>query len=290
MSGLPTRIDGLSGIAGGYRALLCDVWGVVHNGVRAFPATLEALARYRAETGGSVILVTNAPRPAAAVARQLAGLSVPDDAYDSIVTSGDVTRAAVAANAGARVYHLGPERDLGFYEGLDVILVPADEAELISCTGLFDDDVEGPDDYRDMLAGFAEKRLPMVCANPDVVVERGERLVYCAGALAQLYEELGGSVLLSGKPHPPIYDAAMEHAGLDDRGQVLAVGDGLYTDIRGACDAGIDVLFISGGIHSEDFGPVLDPDPARIQARLDAEGLSITAYMPVLTWQGSSER
>jgi HAD superfamily hydrolase (TIGR01459 family) len=290
MSDSPTRIDGLSTIAGGYRALLCDVWGVVHNGVRAFPATLEALSRFRAETGGTVILVTNAPRPAAAVADQLVGLRVPDDAWDSIVTSGDVTRAAVAARPGASVYHLGPDRDLGFYEGLDVVLVPAEEAELINCTGLFDDDVEGPEDYREMLAGFIGRGLPMVCANPDVVVERGDRLVYCAGALAKLYEELGGSVLLSGKPHPPIYDAAMEHAGLTDRRQVLAVGDGLYTDIRGACDAGIDALFISGGIHSEDFGPVLDPDPARIQARLDAEGLSITAYMPVLTWQGSSER
>lgn len=290
MSELPKPIAGLSEIADGYRALFCDVWGVLHNGVRAFPATVDALQNYRRATGGSVILVTNAPRPAAAIADQLAGFGVPDDAFDTIVTSGDVTRAAVAATPGARVYHLGPERDLGFYDGLEVTLVGAGEAELISCTGLFDDTTEDPEDYRERLAGFAGRGLPMVCANPDIVVERGDQLVWCAGALAKLYDELGGSVVLSGKPHPPIYETAMAQAGLSDRGQVLAVGDGLLTDVKGACDAGIDVLFISGGIHSEDFGPELDPDPAKIAARLDAEGLAVRAYMPVLTWLGGAER
>ena len=290
MSELPKQITGLSEIAGDYRALFCDVWGVLHNGLRAFPGTVDALRNYRLETGGSVVLVTNAPRPATDIADQLAAFGVPDDAYDSIVTSGDVTRAAVAARPGARIFHLGPERDLGFYEGLDITLTGAADAELVSCTGLFDDTAETPEDYRERLADFAGRGLPMVCANPDIVVERGEELVWCAGALARLYEELGGSVVLSGKPHPPIYEAAMAHAGLSDRRLALAVGDGLPTDVRGACNAGIDVLFITGGIHSEDFGPVLSPDPEKVRARLAAEGLTARAFMPVLAWQGGAAR
>jgi HAD superfamily hydrolase (TIGR01459 family) len=290
MSELPKQITGLNEIAGDYRALFCDVWGVLHNGVRAFPGTIDALSNYRRETGGTVVLVTNAPRPATAIADQLAAFGVPDDAYDSIVTSGDVTRAAVAARPGARVYHLGPERDLGYYDGLEVTLVGAADAELISCTGLFDDTTETPEDYREQLSDFAGRGLPMVCANPDIVVERGDELVFCAGALARLYEELGGGVTLSGKPHPPIYEAAMANAGLSDRSQALAVGDGLPTDVRGACNAGIDVLFITGGIHSEDFGPVLEPDPEKVRARLAAEGLTARAFMPVLAWQGGAAR
>jgi HAD superfamily hydrolase (TIGR01459 family) len=290
MSELPKQITGLSEIAGDYRALFCDVWGVVHNGLRAFPGTVEALCNYRRETGGAVVLVTNAPRPAGDIAVQLESFGVPGDAFDSIVTSGDVTRAAVAARPGARVYHLGPERDLGFYDGLEVALVGAADAELISCTGLFDDTAETPEDYRDRLAGFVGRGLQMVCANPDIVVERGDDLVWCAGALARLYEELGGAVTLSGKPHPPIYAAAMANAGLSDKRQALAVGDGLQTDVRGACNAGIDVLFITGGIHSEDFGPVLSPDPEKVRTRLDAEGLTARAFMPVLTWHGGAAR
>jgi HAD superfamily hydrolase (TIGR01459 family) len=206
------------------------------------------------------------------------------------VTSGDVTRAAVAARPGARVYHLGPERDLGFYDGLEVALVSSQEAELVSCTGLFDDTTEGPEDYREQLSAFIARGLPMICANPDIVVERGDRMVWCGGALARLYAELGGDVTLSGKPHPPIYEAAMANAGLTDRSRVLAVGDGLQTDIRGACNAGIDALFITGGIHSEDFGPLLAPDPQKVRARLEEEGLSAAAFMPVLAWQNGSAR
>ncbi len=284
----PRQIDGLCEIAGHYESLFCDVWGVLHNGVRPYPATVDALSTYRSQTGGSVILVTNAPRPAAAVATQLAGLGIPDHAFDGIVTSGDVTRSAVAARPGARIFHLGPERDLGFYDGLDITLVGAEEAELVSCTGLFDDTVETPEDYRVQLQAFAARGLAMVCANPDIVVERGDRLVWCGGALARLYEQLGGAVTLAGKPHPPIYDTAMSMAGLTDRTRVLAIGDGLATDIRGAADAGIDALFISGGIHSSDFGPATTPDPARVRARLAEEQLRAVAFMPALVWQGAA--
>ncbi len=288
MNKRPEQINGLSEIAGRYESLFCDVWGVLHNGVAAFAGTVEALSAFRRETGGSVILVTNAPRPAAAIAVQLAGFGVPDDAYDHIVTSGDVTRSAVAARPGARVFHLGPERDLGFYEDLDITLVGAEDADLIACTGLFDDTVETPDDYRERLQDFSARKLPMVCANPDIVVERGNALVWCAGALARLYQELGGEVILAGKPHAPIYDVAMEMAGLSDRSRVLAIGDGLPTDIKGACKAGIDALFITGGIHSADFGPLMSPDPDKIRARLLAEGLGAVAFMPMLAWQDAS--
>ena len=286
MSEPPRQIDGLREIADHYDGLFCDVWGVLHNGVRAFPATIDALSSYRADTGGSVILVTNAPRPAAAVAVQIANLGVPDHVYDGIVTSGDVTRAAVAARPGTRVFHLGPDRDLGFYDGLEVSLVRAEDAELVSCTGLFDDTVETPEDYRERLQGFVSRGLPMVCANPDLVVERGESLVWCGGALARLYDELGGAVTLAGKPYPPIYDAAMRQSGLSDRTRVLAIGDGLPTDIRGATVAGIDALFITGGIHAADFGPLDAPDPARVRARLDAEEVSAIAFIPALVWGG----
>lgn len=286
MEHAPRQISGLRDIADSYDRLFCDVWGVLHNGVKAYGDTVDALRAFRQERRGAVVLVTNAPRPATAVAGQLAKIGVPDDAYDHLVTSGDVTRAAVAETPGARVYHLGPERDLGFYDGVEITLTGADEADLISCTGLFDDTNEGPEDYRSRLAGFAARGLPMVCANPDIVVERGDNLVWCAGALARLYDELGGSVTLAGKPYGPIYDAAMDMAGISDRSRVLAIGDGLLTDIRGADNAGIDALFISDGIHAAEFGPPDAPDPARIAARLKEEKTRALAWMPRLVWKG----
>lgn len=283
------RISGLRELTASYDAVLCDVWGVLHNGIAAFPDAVEALQRFRGG-GGRVVLVTNAPRPAAPIRVQLRSLGVPDDCYDALVTSGDVTRSVIAERPGAKLLHIGADRDLSFYEGLDMTLVPETAAELVSCTGLFDDETETPEDYRALLERLAARRLVMVCANPDLVVERGDRMLYCAGALARLYEDLGGQAVLVGKPHPPIYRAARRLVAELGGETVLAIGDGLPTDIRGACDNGIDVLFVTGGIHSADFGPTDEPDPARVEARLRAEGLGAAAFLPALAWDTASAR
>jgi HAD superfamily hydrolase (TIGR01459 family) len=277
------RIQGLKDIAGDYDGLLCDVWGVLHNGVRAFPDAVDALEKFR-QGGGRVVLVTNAPRPSPPIRLQLTSLGVPDDAYDAIVTSGDVTRTVIAARPGVKLLHVGHERDLSFYEGLDAKLVSEAEAELISCTGLFDDNVETPENYRELFERLVKRRLPMVCANPDIVVERGDRLIYCGGALARLYSEMGGEAILVGKPYAPIYAAAKKRFAEFGARRILAVGDGLPTDIRGAVENGVPVLFVTGGIHAADFGPHGDPDGERVAARLHAEGLSAVAYIPTLTW------
>jgi HAD superfamily hydrolase (TIGR01459 family) len=280
------RIQGLRELAGEYDCLLCDVWGVLHNGVSAFPAAVAALTEFRAG-GGRIVLITNAPRPAEPIRAQLRSLGVPDAAYDALVTSGDVTREVIAARPGVKLMHVGPDRDLSFYDGLSIAFVDEGEAELISCTGLFDDSNETPDDYRDLLQRTAERRLPMICANPDIVVERGDRLIYCAGALARLYNELGGEAILVGKPHAPIYSAAKRAAAQVGGTRILAVGDGLATDIRGAVDNDVPALFVTGGIHASDFGPHGAPDRDRVAARLTAEGLSAVAYIPTLTWWAS---
>lgn len=280
------RVGGLKELTGEYQALLCDVWGVLHNGVAAFAAASDALARFRREVG-PVVLLTNAPRPAGLIAAQIRGLGVPDEAYDTIVTSGDVTRDVIAARPGVKLLHIGAERDLSFYEGLDATLVEEDAAELVSCTGLFDDTVEAPEDYRALFERLVARGLPMVCANPDLVVERGGTLVYCAGALARLYAELGGEAKLVGKPHAPIYTAAAERLAALGAGPALAIGDGLPTDIRGAVDNAVPVLFVTGGIHAADFGPHHDPDGERVAARLAAEGLHAVAYIPALVWDGA---
>jgi HAD superfamily hydrolase (TIGR01459 family) len=247
-------LDSISDLAAGRDAWLTDIWGVMHNGVRPFTAACDACTRYRL-AGGTVLLLSNAPRPAESVAQQLDRIGVPRFAWDLILTSGDAARALVAAYAGKRVFALGPERDLTLYEGLDMTLVPAPEAEVISCTGLFDDEVETPEDYKDMLTAFAERKLPMVCANPDLTVERGSRIVYCAGSLAAVYEVLGMSVQYAGKPYLPVYDMAFEAlARLKGkpipRERILAIGDGIRTDIKGAATAGLDSVFIASGVHA----------------------------------------
>jgi HAD superfamily hydrolase (TIGR01459 family) len=202
------------------------------------------------------VLVTNAPRPAAAVADMLDRLGVPRDAWDAIVTSGDVTRDLIKPLATEPIFHLGPARDAGIFEGLGVRLVAPEAAGAVVCTGLFDDDTEGPEDYRAMLEDLGTRSLPMICANPDIMVERGERMVYCAGAIAQLYESLGGKVAYAGKPHAPIYGRAFalfaELRGREiPKDRILAIGDGLKTDIKGAADAGLKSLFIASALHVE---------------------------------------
>lgn len=246
-------ISSLAPLAHGYDAWLCDVWGVMHNGVQAFSGAVEACRQFR-EKGGSVLLVSNAPRPASAVARQIGALGVPPDAYDAILTSGDLTRSLISEQPGRRLFHLGPERDKPLLEGLDVRVSPPEEAELVLCSGLYNDDVETPSDYTDLLEPLARRGLPMVCANPDLRVERGSRIVYCAGALAAEYERLGGRVTYAGKPYRPIYERAfamiadLRKAPVPPE-RILAIGDGVKTDIRGAADAGIDSVFIASAIH-----------------------------------------
>jgi HAD superfamily hydrolase (TIGR01459 family) len=284
----PPRIPGLSSIVDRYEALVCDVWGVIHDGLALFPGVDRALIGAR-EAGAKVLLLTNAPRPAAPIHEMLARFGLPREAYDDVLTSGMATTALLAAHPLRKVIHIGPERDLGLYDGTGVDLVDDAAGELVVVTGLFDDDVETPEDYRARLAGFTARGLPMICANPDIVVQRGERPVWCAGALAGLYREIGGTVRLIGKPHGPIYDevrrtlaAMIGRPPAEDR--ILAVGDGLPTDIRGAHGQGWDVLFVTGGIHGPDFGPVLDPDPKKVEIRLLEEGLAATAMLPRLVW------
>jgi HAD superfamily hydrolase (TIGR01459 family) len=281
------RAAGLRDFAGDYDSLLCDVWGVLHNGVSAFPRAVEALSRFRTNVG-PVVLLTNAPRPSHAIRAQLRSLRVDDDAYDAVLSSGDVTRGLIAARPGVKLYNIGPERDLSLYEGLDIALALEDEAELVCCTGLVDDTTETPEHYRPLLSRLAARGLTLICANPDLVVDRGGTLVYCAGALARLYVEIGGEAVLIGKPHPPVYDAARRLIGELGGQKCLAVGDGLPTDIAGAWGNGFPVLFVTGGIHAADFGPHDAPDPERVKMRLEAEGLGAIAYMPALVWDGSA--
>jgi HAD superfamily hydrolase (TIGR01459 family) len=285
---MPDLIAGLSVLAPRYRGVLCDIWGVVHNGVAAFAPAADALVRFRAG-GGRVVLITNAPRPNAAIQEQLAGFGVPGDAYDDLVTSGDVTRTRLETGAERCIAHMGPERDLVLYDGLDAALVGPEAADILVVTGLDNDEVETPEDYRERLTAFARRDIPLICANPDIVVERGDRLIYCAGALAQLYVELGGRVEMLGKPYSPIYDRARQlldkAAGAAvGKPDILAIGDGLPTDVKGASNEHLDLLFITGGIHSADFGDHNHPDMERVRVRLMEEGVSARACMPRLGW------
>src|SRR6202041_977260 len=262
-------VDGLRDLAVGVDVLLSDIWGVVHNGLVAFPEACEALRNFRAQ-GGTVVLITNAPRPADSVQRQLRKLDVADETYDAIVSSGDLTRNFVASHPGQKIFWVGPERDNSIYRGLDPPLAPIEEADYIVCTGLFDDETESAENYRAMMLKARERKLTLVCANPDIVVERGDRLIYCAGAIAELYLELGGEVIFYGKPHRPIYERAMALAA-ERRGQaipldrVLAIGDSVRTDLTGAHGFGIDCLFVTRGIHSEEFEGIDQLDPASVK-------------------------
>lgn len=281
-------IASLSDLAGDYDAVICDVWGVVHNGRTAFPGACAALERFRAERG-PVLLLSNAPRPGSDVETLLDGLGVTHASYDAILTSGDATRAEMQRRPGQAFYHLGPDRDRPIWAGLDVRKATLEEASLILCTGLEDDEHETPDTYGDLLAKAHELALPMICANPDQVVHRGARLIWCAGALATAYEKLGGEVTYFGKPHPPIYDASLmrlnEIAGKTlDATRILAVGDGIRTDILGANRAGIDALFVSSGIHAESFGAAEAPDHAKIMQELDAEEVFAVGSIPRIVW------
>jgi HAD superfamily hydrolase (TIGR01459 family) len=275
----------LSDLVDGVEVILSDIWGVVHNGLESFPEACEALHTYR-RRGGTVILITNAPRPADSVQRQLRKLGVADETYDAIVSSGDLTRNFVADHPGKKIFWIGPERDSSIHRGLDAVMAPLEQADYIICTGLFDDETESAEDYRAMMLQAREHKLPLICANPDIVVERGDRLIYCAGAIAELYRELGGEAIFYGKPHRPIYERAMALAA-ERRGRptsldrVLAIGDSVRTDLTGALGFGIDCLFLTRGIHSEEFEGIDQLDPTSVK---ELFGHPPRALMRELRW------
>ena len=281
-------IEQFSPLARDYDVLLCDVWGVVHNGIAAFPEACDALARFR-NKGGAVILITNAPRAGANVQRILDRFAVPHDAYDAIMSSGDVTRGIVETRLNQRVFHLGPECDLSIFAGLDVTFAPAETADYVVCSGLFDDTRETPDDYRELLTAMRARSLFMVCANPDIVVERGDELVYCAGAIADAYAEIGGEVLYCGKPHAPIYEAALGKAaalrgGPSSLARVLAIGDSVRTDLKGAALFGLDCLFVVSGLHADEAGGRGAPDLSGLNATFAAADVAPKAITRRLAW------
>ncbi len=286
-------IDRLSDISDIYDAVFCDLWGCLHNGVEPFPDAVAALQQYRA-LGGIVLLLTNAPRPKASVVRQLDKIGVPHDAYDEVVSSGDASQYGMLSGlAGTRVYHLGPAKDDSFFtnlpddfDGKTITRVPLEQAEGIVCTGLFDDQTETAQDYRATLLYAKQKRMKLLCTNPDIIVDMGEKRIYCAGAIAALYTEMGGESLYFGKPHPPIYDLARRRLAAikrppDDR--ILAIGDGIHTDIQGGLAEGFDTLFITGGLAATEFGAdPQNPDPLLVQAWFNAHQISATAAIPFL--------
>lgn len=281
-------MSSLREIAGNYDAVLSDVWGVVHNGIAAHPSAVEALQRFR-QGGGRVVLITNAPRPSPPIIEMLDDLHVPRDAYDAMVSSGDVTRTMLSAYRGQTLHYVGPVGDNdGLFEGLDITLGAAEDAKAVVVTDLDDDD-ESPDDYNDRITVWLKHKLPMICANPDRVVEHGDQLLYCGGALADLYEARGGMIRMAGKPYRPIYDealkAAEKAAGRSlDRGRILAIGDSVRTDAIGAANAGLDLLFVTGSIHASELDAFGDPDPEAIRDLVAPSGARLKAFMPRLAW------
>ena len=274
-------IFSLAEISADYDVLFCDLWGCLHNGVAAYPAAVAALQRFRAG-GGQVVLLTNAPRPWKYIAAQLDRMAVPRDAWDAIVSSGDAAQDAMFAGAvGRKVWAIMMPKDEGFFADIPpewadappIRRVELDEAEGIVCTGLFDEVNETPDDYRARFLLARERGLKLLCANPDVIVDLGETRLFCAGALAGFYEDMGGTSLYFGKPHPPIYDLARRRLGLRDDARILAIGDGIATDIPGAAGEGIDALFVSGGLAFDQFGPdVENPVAAKLDEWLAMRG------------------
>jgi HAD superfamily hydrolase (TIGR01459 family) len=272
----PRLISGLSEIASDHDALICDVWGVVHDGQRHHPAAAEALYRFK-EKRGPVVLLTNAPRVPAEVAAQCSSYGLPPDCYDAIVSSGGAAREELARRATTGtlpLYYIGPDRDLPMIAGLDIARAPIEEAQVALAIGLRDDMNETPDMYAGELKAMQEKGLTMLCANPDLVVHRGDRLLYCAGSLAKAYEELGGEVIYYGKPHRPVYDSALAAAGNPKR--PLAVGDGLLTDIKGANGAGLEALFIADGVHGEETRPYTAQHMESLFMRFGAKASAVT--------------
>lgn len=281
MTRLADRIERLEAASDRYDVILCDVWGVVHNGVAPYLPACEALSRAR-HAGKAVVLVTNSPRPRGSVERQLARIGVPRDCFDAMVTSGDVTRDLIAAGP-RRVLHIGEERDLSIFEGLDVELAEEADARAVVCSGPYDDENDSPEDYHDLLRRLRGRNLPFICANPDILVERGDKMIWCAGAIARDYALMGGRTLIAGKPHRPIYESAYALAAQRlerpvGPAQCLAIGDGVLTDAKGATDNGIDLLFVAEGVHARDYSANGAIDADLLAAFLDHHGQHPVAW------------
>jgi len=281
-------IESIAPLAPRYDVWLCDVWGVIHNGERPFEDATSACVQFR-EKGGTVILISNSPRPCKALIEQLDDIGVPRQAYDAVATSGELTRQLVSRREGMRVFHLGPDRDKPIFAGLSVEHVAPEQAEIVVCSGLFDDRTETPEDYAERLAELRRLDLTMICANPDLMVERGSELIYCAGALVHAYEVLGGEVIYAGKPYAEIYDLALGQAE-EARGEpvapgrVLAIGDGLATDMAGAMAAKIDALFIASGVHIEGHNAGEELEAAAVTALFAGHEARPIAALSALKW------
>ena len=278
---------GLSALAADYDAAFCDIWGVIHNGVAPHTGAVTALRRFR-DMGKHVILITNASRPAGPVADMLVSLGIDNDIYDSIVTSGDVTRELVRAYSGKIVHHVGPRFDHPIFDGLGIGMGGPDEAAAVVVTGLDTDD-ESPEDYADRIGTWLDRGLKLICANPDITVEVGDRIEYCAGAIAKLYADRGGRVEMAGKPHPPIYDSAFKALGKVAgrkvaRERILAIGDAVRTDALGAARCGLDFLFITGSLHAEELNAHDGADEAHVVETVAPSRASLVGYMPRLVW------
>ena len=275
-------ISGLHEIAPAHDTLVCDVWGVLHSGHSGFPQACAALKSFK-NNHGPVILLTNAPRPVKDVEELFVEkYGVPLDCYDAIVTSGVATRDDLAERAKSHrlaMLHLGPERDRGIFEGLNIETVAVDKAEVVMCSGLYNDDTETPDDYAELLGTMKARDLTMICANPDWQVQRGGRLIYCAGAVANAYEKIGGEVIYYGKPKTAIYEYV--RAAAKGAKKLLAIGDGMHTDIKGANAAGIDALFIADGVHGEDVAEMTERHMGELFAKA---GVHAKAAMRALVW------
>ena len=292
----PVRLlSGLSEVASDYDVIFSDIWGVLHNGESCFQAAADALMRFRA-AGGTVVLITNAPRPNGPIRDQLDRLRVPREAFDEVVTSGDVTIAAILAHAGTPLFHIGPERDLALYRAVAAVgrapeLASLDRAGVVVVTGLTGDESGVPEDYDGELEAMLERRLPLICANPDLVVHVGDQLKYCAGAIAERYHAKGGTVIYAGKPHAAIYQACLAKAVAQkgpaiDPARVLAIGDALHTDVAGAVLQGLDVLFVTSGIHRDESHRTGDGqlDPDAFQAMIAAAAHRPTSAIAALAW------
>jgi len=281
-------MSSLSDLAPNYDAVLSDVWGVVHNGVAAYGDAVEALRAFR-KAGGRVVLITNAPRASAPIIDMLDRMGVPRDAYDAVVSSGDVTREMIAPYRGKVIHHIGPATiDDSLYEGLGVIRGPAEDAAAVVVTDLDTDD-DTPDMYEDRVKVWLERGLPLICANPDRVVEHGGRIIYCGGALADLYEAHGGRIRMAGKPYRQVYDDALRLAAVAagrglERTRILAIGDSVRTDAIGAANAGLDLMFITGSIHAQELDAFGSPDPEAIRALVAPSGARLKGFMPRLAW------
>lgn len=288
-------IHSLAEVADGYDALFVDLWGCVHDGVKAIPDAVAALQAYRGQ-GGRVVLVTNSPKPRAGVAVQIAEFGVPEDAWDTIASSGDSARSAMfLGTVGQKVWFMGEEeRDAEFFEPLKVLdnpvtitRVPLEDAEGIVCCGPFDP-MADPSVNRPQFLYAKQKGLKLLCANPDIVVDRGETREWCAGALARLYTEMGGTSLYFGKPHPPIYDLARRRlaeigANVADS-RILAIGDGIHTDIAGAMGEDIDSLFITGGLAAAETQTGEQPDPDALNTYIEMEKIDPSFSIGQLRW------